>query len=120
MGDFGRKASTSVPDRNGKRAYVKKKVVRPLFNTDDDGRTGSHWHDGAAVMQPGAHGSLPFILVPSFRAIDGELLSEHVRPAVELLGRERELLGVVGAQERLDHGDVCLFALCEYADPAAA
>ena len=87
---------------------------------DKDGRTRCHRHDGAAVLQPGAHGSLPFILIPTFRAINGELLPEHVRPAVELLWRERELFGVVGAQERLDHRDVRLFALGEHAEPATA
>jgi len=87
----------------------------------DTTRTRGHWHDGAAVLQPGARGSLPFVLVPSLGAIDGELLPEHVRrAAVELLGRERERLGVVGAQERLHRGDVRLFAVCEHADPASA
>ena len=86
-GDFGRKASTSVrtPERH-EIACVRVKTSEHVVRTDYRERTGRHWHDGAAVLQPGAHSSLPLILVPSFRAIDGELLPEHVRPAIELLG----------------------------------
>jgi hypothetical protein len=86
MGDFGRSASTSVHIT----AYVQ--IVRQTKQKSalGKGRTRRHGHDGSAILHPSTHGSFPFFLVPSFRAIDGELLSEYIRPCIELLlGRER-------------------------------
>ena len=59
-------------------------------------------------------------MVPSFRAINGELLSEYIRPRTELLlGRERQLY-IAGSRLCLHSRDVRFLALCEYADPAPA
>jgi hypothetical protein len=67
-----------------------KSQTEPKVSLIGEEPTRRHGHDGSAILQPTTHGSFPFILVPSFRAIDRELLPEYIRPRVELLlGRER-------------------------------
>jgi hypothetical protein len=68
--------------------YVKSQT-EPKVSLIGEEPTRRHGHDRSAILQLTMHGSFPFILVPSFCAIDGELLPEYIRPLVELLlGRE--------------------------------
>jgi hypothetical protein len=87
MGDFGRSASTSVHTTAYMQNHVKPSKKISVIGGK---RTRRHGHNGSAILHPTTHGDFPFFLVPSFRAIDGELLPEYIRaPAELLLERER-------------------------------